>query len=54
MGHDDMRAALIYQWATSDADERIADRLSELVDEHRKRDAEDPDYGDSGTRVPVG
>ena len=29
MGHDDMRAALIYQRATSDADERIADRLSE-------------------------
>ncbi|TDQ05305.1 hypothetical protein [Labedaea rhizosphaerae] len=35
MGHDDMRAALIYQRATSDADERIADRLSELVDRHR-------------------
>jgi hypothetical protein len=36
MGHDDMRAALIYQWATSDADERIAERL-ELVDRHRSR-----------------
>jgi integrase len=36
MGHDDMRAALIYQRATSDADEKIADKLSELVDQHRK------------------
>jgi integrase len=36
MGHDDMRAALIYQRATSDADERIADRLSALVEEHRR------------------
>ncbi|HVW44075.1 MAG TPA: tyrosine-type recombinase/integrase [Amycolatopsis sp.] len=35
MGHDDMRAALIYQRATSDADKRIADRLSKLVDEQR-------------------
>jgi len=37
MGHDDMRAALIYQRATSDADARIADSLSKLVDEHRGR-----------------
>lgn len=36
MGHDDMRAALIYQRATSDADGRIADRLSRLVEEHRQ------------------
>lgn len=36
MGHDDMRAALVYQRATSDADVKIADKLSELVDEHRK------------------
>ena len=35
MGHDDMRAALIYQRATSDADRLIADRLSVLVHEHR-------------------
>lgn len=47
MGHDDMRAALIYQRATSDADERIADRLSALVDEHRNgtRPADDDDDG---------
>jgi integrase len=36
MGHDDMRAALIYQRATSDADQKIADALSELVDQHRE------------------
>ncbi len=36
MGHDDMRAALIYQRATSDADERIAAKLSELVEDHRQ------------------
>jgi integrase len=42
MGHDDMRAALIYQRATSEADRRIADRMSALV----KRP--DPAVGDSG------
>jgi hypothetical protein len=42
MGHDDMRAALIYQRATSDADEKIADKLSELVDQHRKTRSRQP------------
>ncbi|WP_202965556.1 hypothetical protein [Amycolatopsis japonica] len=54
MGHDDMRAALIYQRATSDADERIADRLSKLVDQHRTGSADDDDDGLSGQPVPVG
>lgn len=36
MGHDDMRAALIYQRATSDADQRIAEELSAMVEAHRK------------------
>ncbi|MGK4596578.1 tyrosine-type recombinase/integrase [Amycolatopsis sp. w19] len=54
MGHDDMRAALIYQRATSDADERIADRLSKLVDQHRKGGTDDDDDGLSGQPVPVG
>jgi len=57
MGHDDMRAALIYQRATSDADQQIADRLSKLVDKHRKgstEDDEDPDDGASGQLVPIG
>ncbi|WP_255683273.1 hypothetical protein [Actinokineospora sp. PR83] len=39
-GHDDMRAALIYQRATSEADLTIADRLSALVDRHREKPTE--------------
>jgi integrase len=35
MGHDDMRAALIYQRATQDAADRIAAGLSDLADRHR-------------------
>ncbi len=35
MGHDDMRAASIYQWATSEADRRIADSLAKLGHKHR-------------------
>lgn len=54
MGHDDMRAALIYQRATSDADERIADRLSELVDKHRGETDEGDEDGDGGSLVPAG
>ncbi|MHA6785845.1 tyrosine-type recombinase/integrase [Pseudonocardia saturnea] len=59
MGHDDMRAALIYQRATSDADQLIADRLSSLVDKHRNQrtsDDEAPDEDDDGAAgalVPV-
>lgn len=66
MGHDDMRAALIYQRATSEADRLIAERLSQLVDEHRKASKKPPakpkrkprknrrDDGDDGAAgVPV-
>ena len=35
MGHDDMRAALIYQRATQEAAERIAQGLSDLADRRR-------------------
>jgi integrase len=35
MGHDDMRAALIYQRATQEAADRIAEGLSDLADRHR-------------------
>jgi integrase len=35
MGHDDMRAAIIYQHASSEADQAIADRLSDRIDQHR-------------------
>jgi hypothetical protein len=55
MGHDDMRAALIYQRATREADQRIADRLStpvdgRPVDEERPDDDED---GPTGALVPA-
>ncbi|MDI5979600.1 tyrosine-type recombinase/integrase [Amycolatopsis magusensis] len=53
MGHDDMRAALIYQRATSEADEQIADRLSKLIDRHR-RGATPADEDDDGQPAPVG
>jgi hypothetical protein len=61
MGHDDMLAALIYQPATSEADQQIADRLSKLVDRHRQGVTEatsdgddDPDDGVAGAPLPVG
>ena len=41
MGHDDMRAAIIYQHASSEADQAIADRLSARVDKHRGKTAKD-------------
>jgi integrase len=53
MGHDDMRAALIYQHATDEADRLLADRLSGLVDEQRGR-RPDEDDGPTGAVVPVG
>ncbi|MFF0149533.1 tyrosine-type recombinase/integrase [Amycolatopsis sulphurea] len=37
MGHDDMRAALIYQRATDEAGERIAETL---IEEHRREKKE--------------
>lgn len=54
MGHDDMRAALIYQRATSDADRLIADRLSALVDEHRGRRTPEEDGGDNDPTGSLG
>ncbi|XVQ86019.1 hypothetical protein ACQP2K_00845 [Microbispora siamensis] len=36
MGHDSNRAALIYQHATRDADQRIADALSARVEAERQ------------------
>lgn len=48
MGHDDMRAALIYQRATSEADRRIADRLSGLVEQHRGTRRNNPGDDEDG------
>jgi integrase len=53
MGHDDMRAALIYQHATAEADREIADRLSDLVEGHTGSRPDD-DGGPAGALVPVG
>jgi integrase len=36
MGHDDMRAALIYQRATDDAERRIADDMSRMAKQYRE------------------
>lgn len=58
MGHGSMRAALIYQHATTDRDRSIVDGLSELVDLGRTDDSvaedkeEDGDDG-AGVLVPV-
>jgi integrase len=54
MGHDDMRAALLYQHATGEADRQIAERLSHLVDEHQRQRRRDDDDGDADALVPVG
>jgi integrase len=57
MGHDDMRAALIYQRATSEADAKIAGKLSKLADKHRggkpgkKRKKKQGDDGGAGKLV---
>ncbi|MDQ1289453.1 MAG: hypothetical protein QG622_3019, partial [Actinomycetota bacterium] len=39
MGHDSMRAALIYQHRTQGADRRIADAMEDLIDEHAPQPA---------------
>jgi integrase len=60
MGHDSARAALIYQHATSEADQEIAAALSGLVDGERRRKAserpneEDGEDGAAGALVPAG
>ena len=51
MGHDDMRAALIYQRESIETDRRIAEGLSALVDE---LDDPDDENGPAGALVPVG
>lgn len=45
MGHDSMRAALIYRHRTQGADRRIADAMENLIGEHEK--APDTDSSDS-------
>ncbi|WP_207757601.1 hypothetical protein [Nonomuraea cypriaca] len=58
MGHDSDRAALIYQHATRDADQKIADALSARVKAERKKAKKKPKRGDddgsAGVLVPAG
>jgi integrase len=56
MGHDSIRAAIIYQHATTEADAKIAAALNaelevELVDDNRADD--DDDGGTAGVLVPL-
>jgi hypothetical protein len=60
MGHGSMRAALIYQHATTDRDRRIADAMNALVDalaEDTESSNDGPDDEDddgaAGALVPV-
>ncbi|WP_327586673.1 tyrosine-type recombinase/integrase [Nonomuraea sp. NBC_00507] len=56
MGHDSDRAALIYQHATRDADQRIADALSARVKAERKKAKKrkrGDDDGSAGVLVPA-
>lgn len=54
MGHDSVEAALIYQHATAQADQAVADKLDERLTRERDNDAEeDPEDGAAGVLVPV-
>jgi integrase len=56
MGHDSMRAALIYQHKIQGADRKIADAMEALIADHQKApgpDDEAPKDGAVGTLVPV-
>ncbi|GAA3121005.1 hypothetical protein GCM10020001_046620 [Nonomuraea salmonea] len=54
MGHDSDRAALIYQHATRDADQEIADALSARVEAERKKaKKDDSEDGAAGALVPA-
>jgi hypothetical protein len=59
MGHDSMRAALIYQHKTQGADRKIADAMEALISdvetsaEGDGNDDDDPDDGAAGALVPA-
>jgi hypothetical protein len=60
MGHDSMRAALVYQHRTQGADRRIADAMEALIagveSVERQGDGNDdgePDGGAAGALVPA-
>ena len=49
MGHDSARAAMIYQHATEEADQAIADVLDKRIKDSRKTADDGPDDDDDGT-----
>jgi integrase len=51
MGHDSVRAAMIYQHGTSEAGKAIADSLDAKIKKARPND-EDPEDGAAGVLVP--
>jgi integrase len=53
MGHDSMRAALIYQHNTHEADSKIARSLERLLDGHARDRGDDSDDGAAGALVPA-
>ena len=58
MGHGSMRAALVYQHATTERDRQIAEALGALVDgagrdDGRTESSGDDDDGPTGALVPV-
>ncbi|GAA1993501.1 tyrosine-type recombinase/integrase [Amycolatopsis minnesotensis] len=56
MGHDDLRAALIYQHDTSEVGERVAQQLSDLIHDHRASSSDvndEDDDGPAGSLVPA-
>ena len=53
MGHDSVRAAMIYQHSTKEADRRIADAMNDMIKEAGKADPDDDD-GTAGVLAPTG
>lgn len=53
MGHDSVRAAMIYQHATSEAGRAIADALNDKIKAERGGDDDEDDGGLGGVLVPV-
>ncbi|HEU5025108.1 MAG TPA: site-specific integrase [Spirillospora sp.] len=53
MGHDSVRAAMIYQHGTSEAGKAIADALNDRITAARVTDDDEGDDGAAGALVPV-
>jgi hypothetical protein len=50
-GHGSMRAALIYQHASTERDRRIAQEMAALVERERRPGGEDPDGSEGGAET---